>query len=63
MLLIKKEENVNIIDLRDKNSLFNELNIISYSKSSTNDNKIVKVLDKDNNIYYLNTETCKIVYK
>lgn len=63
MLLIKKEENVNIIDLRDKNSLFNELNIISYSKSSTNDNKIVKVWDKDNNVYYLNTETCKIVYK
>lgn len=63
MLLVKKESNINIVDLRDKNSIFNELNIISYSKPSTNDNKIVKVWDKDNNSYYLNTETCEIVYK
>lgn len=63
MLLVKKDNNVNIVDLRNKNSLFKELNFISYAAPSTKDNKIIKVWDKDSNIYYLNTKTCEIVYK
>lgn len=63
MLLTQKENNLKIIDLKNKNVLFEELNLIAYATSTTKDNKVITAWDKDSNTYYLNTETCEIVYK